>query len=314
MNALILDLQEGEQLLAFLGRIDFHARTPSRLDCTGIDAITVVVEAGFGGFGWPDALLVATGPSRKECVFLEAKATTYELAAADYTDQKRQFNSKINGQLTLKHRLVSALQGYTAGSDVLAESEMLARSYGEARARHLRKGDNLRHIVDPYLAGLRAEQCAFVALTDDASNPWSTIATQRPELLPFLCDALPDGADPPVKVWDTARNTWSQHAHRFGWIGFRTIEEQLAVGLRYARARHFLEAERQRSRKRERVDGGVRNFPRSKRMGRLPRAGNDHAPEHAPETGGATPRWDELHLQAPERERQHPRPARVHCD
>ena len=61
-------------------------------------------------------------------MFLEAKATTYELAAADSTAQKRQFNSMINGQFTLKHRLVSALAGYTAGSDKLAESELLSRS------------------------------------------------------------------------------------------------------------------------------------------------------------------------------------------
>jgi hypothetical protein len=261
VNALLLDLEKAEQLLALLGRIEFHARTPSCLDCSWIEAITVLVEAGFGGFGWPDALFVATGQGRRLCVFLEAKATTYELAAADYTAQKRQFNSKINGQFTLKHRLVSALPGYTAGSDKLAESELLSCAYGEARPRHLQKWDNLRHVVDPYLAGLTAEQCLFAALTDDATNPWPMIAATHPELLPFLCDPLPDGATTPTTVWEVRRNTWTTHAARFGWIGFRTIEAELPIGARYQLARHFLEAERKRTRRRERGEG-IPNFPR----------------------------------------------------
>ena len=125
----------------------------------------------------------------------------------------------------------------------------------------MQKWDNLRHIVDQYLAGLTAEQCLFAALTDDVKDPWPTIAADHPELLPFLCDPLPKGAATPTTVWDVARNTWATQGARFGWIGFRTIEAELPIGARYERARHFLEAERQRTRRRERGEG-ARNFPR----------------------------------------------------
>ena len=247
VNAILLDLNDAGRLLDLIGLIDFHARTPRRIDCRGLTQLTVVIEAGFGGFGWPDALLVATGPGRREILFLEAKATTYELAAADFTAQKRQFTSKINGQFSLKYRLVEALSHYTRGSGTLEESANLARAYGERRARHLVKADNLLNVVDRYLAGATADQCSFVALTDDTQNPWPVVAARRQTLLPFLCKPLAGSA--PATEWAEARNTWDRHAERFGWIGFQTIEEQLPLGHRYNLAKHFLEAERGRNRK-----------------------------------------------------------------
>src|SRR6516225_1654416 len=60
---------------------------------------------------------------------------------------------------------------------------------------------------------------------------------------------------PPPPVWSEDRNTWYQHADHFGWIGFRTIEEQLPLGQHYSLAKHFLDAERQRNSKRATADG-----------------------------------------------------------
>ena len=104
------------------------------------------------------------------------------LAAADFTAQKRQFTSKINGQFSLKYRLVEALSHYTRGSGTLKERQP-RRPYGERRARHLVKADNLLNVVDRYLAGATADQCSFVALTDDTQNPWPVVAARRQTLL-----------------------------------------------------------------------------------------------------------------------------------
>jgi hypothetical protein len=172
VDSLFLDLQAGGKLVAFLNKIKFPFGDPPHLGLGDDTEVTVIVEAGFGGnragFGWPDAVVVATLPSgRKLILFIEAKAGLYADEAADFTARKKGFNSKINGQLSLRFRLARALVSYKKDDRRLVEPDDVARSYGEeAHPRRLAKIDNLRKIVEQDLLADKVEHL-FVALTDD---------------------------------------------------------------------------------------------------------------------------------------------------
>ena len=77
-----------------------------------------VIEPDFGnkGFGHPDmAAYLAFDAGDPLVLLLEAKLTTYEKSSWPNTRrQERGFNSKINGQIELNHRLAWALTGFDA--------------------------------------------------------------------------------------------------------------------------------------------------------------------------------------------------------
>lgn len=253
VDSLFLDLEAGGKLVAFLNEIQFACRDPARLRVPDESEITVIVEAGFGGnragFGWPDAVVVVTLPTGgKLVVFIEAKVGLYADEAADFTARKKGFNSKINGQLTLRFRLAEALRAY-AGGTRLVEPEDVARSYGEeARPRRLAKKDNIEKIVKPYIVAADENQSVeylFVALTDDEENVWQSInGGHRSELLPFVPTRLAAGDDIPDELWTGDRNAWAEHGRSFGWVGFSAAERLVADGPLFSRARHFLDAKR----------------------------------------------------------------------
>jgi hypothetical protein len=238
---LSLDLRESSRLPELLRRIEFVFRDPPHIDVPDGSEIVVIVEAGFAEFGWPDAIIVATTPDhRRYVVFVAAKAGLYLAEAQNYSVREQGFNSSINGQFTLRYRLVQALKGFNANHSRLMEPVDVARVYGEAnRPRRLAKPENIAHIVRPHL--LDAEYL-FVALTDDRSNVWEHLEAREPYLLPFL--AGPIVADADGAKWSADRNLWQQHRSCFGWIGFRDIEQLVGNGEFFQHLRHFLEAKR----------------------------------------------------------------------
>lgn len=248
VDSLFLDLQAAGKFGSFLNEIEFPFREPPRLDLVEDTEVAVIVEAGFGGnragFGWPDAVVVATLPTGKKLVvFIEAKAGYYADEAADFTARVKGFNSKINGQLSLKFRLAQALANYSKKDKRLVEPTDVARSYGEeGRPRRLCKIDNLRKIVDAYLVADEVEHL-FVALTDDGENVWLSMPADSP-MLPFVPKPLPADEDAPDDLWAVARNTWADRKKSFGWVGFAAVEGLVAGGPLFAKARHFLDAKR----------------------------------------------------------------------
>jgi len=267
VDSLFLDLQAGGNLVAFLNVIEFPFRNPVHLGLFNETEVAVIVEAGFGGnragFGWPDAVVVATLPTgRKLVVFIEAKAGLYAHETANFTARKKGFNSKINGQLTLKFRLAQALGDYETGDKRLVEPDNVARAYGEeARPRRLAKIDNLRNIVEPYLVAGKVEYL-FVALTDDASNVWTSLGEDSC-MLPFVPKPLQLTADAPDEIWDVARNAWADHKKFFGWVGFNAVEGLIEEGPLFARAKHFLDAKRAARRRGGAAGGATHIRPRA---------------------------------------------------
>lgn len=264
VNSLFLDLKAAGKLLSFLRMIDFSEREPTHLEVEDDCIVTVIIEAGFGsnraGFGWPDVLIVIRHPhGGRDVIFLEAKVATYASAAADYTLEEEGFNSSLNGQFTLKYRLVHALGGYQPKELRLMEPDNVARAYGEeAFPRRLSKLDNLRNIIDKYLAGPEPSRYYYVALTTDERNPWPEIKATHRCLLPFICKPLGSDEPPVVKVWDETRNTWDQHQAAYGWVSFNDVEP-LVIGQQFYRlARHFLDSKRRQGP--QPVPSGVRSI------------------------------------------------------
>jgi hypothetical protein len=238
VNGLFLDLRDAGRILEFLRKIQFAHREPPHLDPE--TKVLVIVEAGFAEFGCPDAILVVQTPDQKRLVFfVEAKAGRYEDNAQNYGQREPGFNSTINGQLSLRYRLACALRGFGKGQSRLEEPKSLATAYGEPNPRRLLKPGNLKHIVRRYLAG--DSHYFFVALTDDKTNVWPAIETEKPELLPFLADE----SAPETIPWALKHNAWDRKRENFGWIGFCNIEPLVANGRYFRYARQFLDAKRE---------------------------------------------------------------------
>jgi len=112
--ALFQDLGAGESLdrwRAFLDMITFAGQAPSWGVLRHAD---VVVEPSFGssGFGRPDAVaLLEFDAQERVAIFFEAKLGAYaEAATLPLGRSLEGFNSSINGQLELNHRLAVALE------------------------------------------------------------------------------------------------------------------------------------------------------------------------------------------------------------
>src|SRR5690242_2756525 len=98
-----------------------------------IERANVIVEIGLADFGAPDLMLVCRGASGlPRIVFIEAKATPYEVSARPNTPvpglsrsgmQARGYNSSVNGQLALKYRFATALQCWAEHQDSIVEPQ-----------------------------------------------------------------------------------------------------------------------------------------------------------------------------------------------
>ena len=109
-------------------------------------------------------------------LFVEAKLTTYEKASWPEAQRGcKQFNSKINGQLELNHRLGLALQGFHPEVDSsLAEPEwILDTGYKTALPGIPRsvKKPAVPELVAGRLAGLSPDCYYHLAITTDDDAP-----------------------------------------------------------------------------------------------------------------------------------------------
>jgi hypothetical protein len=146
-----------------------------------------VIEPDFGnkGFGHPDmAAYVAFDAGDPLVLLLEAKLATYEKSS--WPNTRRQdsgFNSKINGQIELNHRLALALTSFDADAHTkLAEPGwILDTPYDLAvpgTPRHVKKPTVL-DLVARRLAGLPLERYIHAVITTDEAAPWAAVAEDR---------------------------------------------------------------------------------------------------------------------------------------
>jgi hypothetical protein len=243
VNALFLDLQHCGAILEFVRKIEFAYRDGQRIEVPDGTNVVVIVEADFAQFGSPDAIIVANAPDQTRLVFfLEAKVGLYRNEAGDFTQREPGFNSTINGQFTLRYRLMSALQDFRPTKARLVEPADLTAAYGESIPRRLAKPENLQHIVRAHLLG--ASEYLFVALTDDPADIWQHLESDNPKLLPYIPkrdDWMPLSTG---EAWSVDRNGWGEHRNNFGWIGFRDVEGLLCGGSYLPHALQFLRAKR----------------------------------------------------------------------
>ena len=174
--------------------------------------VHVVVEPSFGnlGFGRPDAAaLLEFDDKGRVVIFFEAKRGLYaEAATLPVGRAKKGFNSTINGQLELNHRLALALESWTSSS-VLEEAEwILETPYAVSRVRKVKDRDVIETLLKP-LRGLQHTSYLHVILTLDRRNPFDDPAVRAYMPQIFLC-----GSD--ADQWQTERE-------RFGWVGWSGI-------------------------------------------------------------------------------------------
>jgi hypothetical protein len=186
----------------------------------------LIVEIGASQFGDPDLIIVCgAGDQQPYAVFLEAKVAGYVDSAMSIADGiRKNFNSSINGQLSLKYRLAHALRHWQGGLRTVCELKQVAEAYQQAPSdgglgdpqptpRRLAKPEVLRILDESGLAGLDFDRCYFVALTRDRQTIFSP-AFGTSEFRPFFLD-------------EAGRETWGdpEMLARIGWLGYSAIGE-----------------------------------------------------------------------------------------
>lgn len=187
----------------------------------------IIVELGLAQFGDPDLIIVCkTDEGEIHCLFIEAKAKTYEESAI--ANEKGMafpgFNSSINGQISLKYRFAKALNAYKEGDNLIAEPENIFLQYekqlkdGNKTPRKIEKRKILEDIIRPLgLLGLKDGYFHYVALTWDREDHVFFGGKNRDKsLLPLFLD-------------ENGNDIHSQMIERLGWVGYRQLE--MALGL-----------------------------------------------------------------------------------
>jgi hypothetical protein len=180
-----------------------------------------VVEPDFGnkGFGHPDCVARLGFESGAVAVLLiEAKLTTYRKASWPASKRlRKQFNSKLNGQIELNHRLALALQRYADGQDELREPGWVVESDYVTPNGHPRvlKDESVRRLVAARLAGRAADEYHHVTITTDEVAP--ALEAERQPLIVVQGEA---GSIP--LPWDR----FAPRLHHCSWEKMR----QLAAG------------------------------------------------------------------------------------
>jgi hypothetical protein len=160
MNALVTHLQRAsdrvESVRTFLSAVRWAGpRGGSWVN--DFTQVCLIVEIGLADFGNPDLMIVCHGPTGVRCVFIESKIGMY-LASMRPNHKGMQlpnFNSSINGQLSLKYRFARSLHAAASDAMEIAESPELLSVYkakhGDPRPlpRRLAKPVILRDILRP---------------------------------------------------------------------------------------------------------------------------------------------------------------------
>lgn len=185
----------------------------SRSKLAGVDAI---VEPNFGakGFGAPDVIarldFVEGAPA---VLILEAKLCKYRNAAWRPSRRgERRYNSRLNGQLELNHRLAQALAAYKTGP-LSEDDRILDTPYRcEGITRSVEKPLVLRELALPF-GRCAPDQYFHVALTTDVSNPFCS---------PQLRGLFPE-------MFEPGKQEVSEGAIvRLGWTNWNDITAQTA--------------------------------------------------------------------------------------
>lgn len=196
----------------FLQRIEFGNGGPG-LDWTRLTKVWAVVEPSFGvrGFGLPDLVArLEFQDAPPVAILLEAKMGTYaESAVTPAGRSVKGYNSKLNGQIELNHRLALALGSFAGGQ--LREPEWVQNTaYHQAGGPRYVLDTAVMEKVVSQLCGLEPQRYLHLAITADHSNP-------------FTADRLKP-MWPEIFIARDGRNAWETECSRVGWIGWDALK------------------------------------------------------------------------------------------
>lgn len=237
INALVCELDNGRDFREFLRLIQWAGGgQPAWIE--QVESVVCIVEPHFADFGSPDLIMVCKGSANsRNVVFIEAKAGPYQNAS--FTNvigmEVSGFNSRINGQLSLRFRCSVALQLWDGQVPDIREPIQLLQAYRRTFAdggladprevpRHVEKPGVLNLVREALLFGLHGECYHLVAMTSDTQPFWETIpADLRSALMPRFRTL--EGED-----------AWHEAQERVGWIGLRGLAGALNLGAPFQNA------------------------------------------------------------------------------
>ncbi len=185
-----------------------------------LERVDFWIEPSFGQFGNPDLIAICYCKNDfKNVVFFEAKTVTYEDSAVPLAGSFIPgINSRINAQLTLKHRFVQALIRKGSQQGIIEEGKNASQAY--ARLSTDSKQPVPRILKNQYIVSTCRKMQAnckdfyFVALTNDL--PGMNFGSVESKHLPL-----------PVLFDDQGHDIWSTEKDRFGFLTFADLEKVL---------------------------------------------------------------------------------------
>jgi hypothetical protein len=205
VNSLLNSLTRRNQMRSFLSLIDWADEIKREDMFLPVESSKTIVEVGLNEFGDPDMIIITEDvEGEKKFIFLEAKVGSYtENAINNQLGMITGYNSKINGQLSLKYRFAKALESVAENSIEIKESTEILRAYQDklrdeiAHPRTLKHQSIIEKIIIP--SGLHMatpENSYFIAMTveDEDYNPFTD--ADNKEYLPVFLDEEGDN------IWD----------------------------------------------------------------------------------------------------------------
>jgi hypothetical protein len=183
-------------------------------------SVWCVVEPDFGrkGFGNPDVVARLTFNYGKVAVLLmEAKLKTYRQSSWPSNRRARkQFNSKLNGQIELNHRLALALEGHRGGenAELVEPGWLVGTDYvtPNGQPRSLKDVAAVRLATE--LAGRSVDEFYHVIITTDGGRPADYIAEDRRPLV-----IVRQGAGTAALSWES----FTSRLLHCNWAGLATL-------------------------------------------------------------------------------------------
>lgn len=178
-----------------------------------------VVEPDFGtrGFGKPDVIarVEFENETISDFVFvMEAKRDSYRTSSLPSSNQlNKGFNSSVNGQIELNHRLAMCLAQFHQGDSCLTESNWIGDSIYTGPDDNLRRLSDLvvlEKIVEK-VCGLPIENYIHVLIDESPGNP-------------LVDQDISDNRKP--RIYDQTGNCWDDFvANRFHWVAWSQLHE-----------------------------------------------------------------------------------------
>lgn len=174
----------------------------------------MLIEPDFSnkGFGHPDAVVRLQRADGTTCVLLvEAKRASWADASVSANLRGMSgYNSKLNGQIELNHRLAMALADYREGGPELTEPEWVQHTPYHKDVRRVLKNPAVLHRVVTPLSGLDVRRYYHLCITSDSVNPLrrGDLSTLMPEM--YHQDY-------------SFKNAWPEFKAQFGWINWNRL-------------------------------------------------------------------------------------------